>query len=64
MRYWWSITSKAAKVGALGSVEQDCRLRFLAKANCPEVRRYRQIYVKNDEPVGLWSDVVSVTVQP
>lgn len=30
----------------------------------PEVRRYRQIYVKNDQPVGLWSDVVSVTVQP
>jgi hypothetical protein len=30
----------------------------------PEVRRYRQIYVKNDLLVGLWSDVVSVTVQP
>ncbi len=34
------------------------------QANRPEVRRYRQIYVKNDHPVGLWSDVVSVTVQP
>jgi hypothetical protein len=32
--------------------------------NRPEVRRYRQVYVKNDEPVGLWSDVVSVTVSP
>ncbi len=34
------------------------------EANKPELRRYRQIYVKKDEPVGLWSDVVSVTVQP
>ncbi len=34
------------------------------QAGKPEVRRYRQVYVKNDEPVGLWSDVVSVTVQP
>jgi hypothetical protein len=35
-----------------------------AETNKPELRRYRQIYVKNDQPVGLWSDVVSVTVQP
>ena len=34
--------------------------RTPADANKPEVRRYRQIYVKNDQPVGLWSDVVSV----
>jgi len=38
--------------------------RAPAEPNRPELRRYRQIYVKNDEPVGLWSDVVSVTVQP
>jgi hypothetical protein len=35
-----------------------------AETNKPELRRYRQIYVKNDQPVGLWSDAVSVTVQP
>lgn len=33
-------------------------------ASKPEVRRYQQVCVKNDEPVGQWSDVVSVTVQP
>lgn len=38
--------------------------RLPLEANKPELRRYRQIYVKKDEPVGLWSDVVSVTVQP
>lgn len=30
----------------------------------PEVRSYRTIFVRNDQPVGLWSDVVTVTVQP
>ena len=30
----------------------------------PEVRHYRLIYVKDDEAVGLCSDVVTATVQP
>jgi hypothetical protein len=30
----------------------------------PELRRYQQIYVRNDVPVGQWSDVVEVTLQP
>jgi hypothetical protein len=30
----------------------------------PEVRHYRLIYVKDDETVGQWSDVVTATVQP
>ena len=38
--------------------------RPLAEAGKPEVRRYQQIYVRNDGPVGLWSDVVEVTLQP
>ena len=38
--------------------------RPLAEANKPEVRRYQQIYVRNDVPVGQWSDVVEVTLQP
>ena len=33
-------------------------------AGKPEVRRYRAIYLLDDSPVGQWSDVVSVTVQP
>ena len=33
-------------------------------AGQPEVRRYRAIFVLNDAPVGLWSNVVSVTVHP
>jgi len=28
------------------------------------VRHYRLIYVKDDETVGQWSDVVTATVQP
>ncbi|MCX7181006.1 MAG: hypothetical protein NTX56_20320 [Proteobacteria bacterium] len=31
-------------------------------AGQPEVRRYRAIFVLNDAMVGLWSNVVSVTV--
>jgi hypothetical protein len=34
------------------------------ESNKPAVRQYRTIYVKNDVPVGQWSDVVSATVQP
>ena len=39
-------------------------MRTPAEPNKPEVRRYQQIYVKNDQPVELWSDVVSETVEP
>ena len=35
-----------------------------AEPGKPEVRRYQQIYVRNDVPVGQWSDVVEVTLQP
>ena len=38
--------------------------RPLAAPGKPEVRRYQQIYVRNDVPVGQWSDVVEVTLQP
>jgi hypothetical protein len=34
------------------------------EAGKPEVRQYRLIYVKDNETVGLWSDVVTATVQP
>jgi hypothetical protein len=34
------------------------------ETNKPEGRRYRQVYVKHDQPVGLWSDVVNVPVRP
>ena len=30
----------------------------------PEVRFYEQIYLRNNEPVGQWSDSVRVTLQP
>ncbi len=30
----------------------------------PEVVNYRAIYSRNDQPVGQWSDVVTVTKQP
>ena len=30
----------------------------------PEVRTYEQIYVRNNQPVGQWSDSVRVTLQP
>jgi hypothetical protein len=45
-----------------GSVFVDNRPPLVP--NKPEVRQYRTIYVKNDVPVGQWSDVVSATVQP
>ncbi len=35
-----------------------------AEPGKPELRRYQQIYVRNDVPVGQWSDVVEVTLQP
>ena len=35
-----------------------------AEPGKPEVRTYEQIYVRNNEPVGLWSDSVRVTLQP
>ena len=34
------------------------------EAGKPEVRFYEQIYVRNNEPVGQWSDSVRVTLQP
>lgn len=45
-----------------GSAHVDARPPLVA--NKPEVRQYRMIYVKDDEPVGQWSDVVTTTVQP
>lgn len=30
----------------------------------PEVRSYRLLYLRDNAPVGQWSDVVTVTVQP
>jgi hypothetical protein len=30
----------------------------------PEVRTYEQIYVRDNQPVGQWSDAVRVTLQP
>ena len=35
-----------------------------AEAGKPEVRTYEQIYVRNNQPVGQWSDSVRVTLQP
>ena len=35
-----------------------------AEPDKPEVRTYKQIYVRNNQPVGLWSDSVRVTLQP
>ena len=35
-----------------------------SEANKPEVRTYEQIYVRNNQPVGQWSDSVRVTLQP
>ena len=35
-----------------------------AQAGKPEVRTYEQIYVRNNQPVGQWSDSVRVTLQP
>lgn len=29
----------------------------------PEMRRYRARYIDDDQPVGLWSDIVEVTAQ-
>ena len=38
--------------------------RPTAQPNKPEIVNYRAIYSRNDQPVGQWSDVVSVTRQP
>lgn len=38
--------------------------RPTAQPNKPEVVSYRAIYSRNDQPVGQWSDVVTVTKQP
>jgi len=35
-----------------------------SEADKPEVRTYEQIYVRNNQPVGHWSDSVRVTLQP
>ena len=35
-----------------------------AEAGKPEVRTYEQIYVRDNQPVGQWSDAVRVTLQP
>jgi hypothetical protein len=35
-----------------------------AEAGKPEVRTYEQIYVRDNQPVGQWSDSVRVTLQP
>ena len=38
--------------------------RPTTQPNKPEVVSYRAIYSRNDQPVGQWSDVVTVTKQP
>lgn len=38
--------------------------RALAEAGKPEVRDYRVRYVLRDEPLGEWSDIVTVTTKP
>jgi len=38
--------------------------RPLLVAGKPETRRYRGIYIVNDQPVGQYSDEIVVTVQP
>ena len=38
--------------------------RPTAQSGKPEVVNYRAIYSRNDQPVGQWSDVVTVTKQP
>lgn len=38
--------------------------RPLLVAGKPETRRYRGIYIVNDQPVGQYSDEILVTVQP
>ena len=35
-----------------------------AEAGKPEVRTYEQIYARDNQPVGQWSDAVRVTLQP
>jgi len=38
--------------------------RAPVQAGAPELRRYRLRYVKNDEPVGSYSDEMTVTTTP
>jgi hypothetical protein len=48
-------------------LDRDMRPDYIDKSNLPAagiaaVWKYKMIYLLNDEPIGNWSDVVSVTV--
>lgn len=51
----------------LAKLDRDMRPDFIDKTDLPAsgtaaVWRYKMIYLMDDEPIGNWSDVVSVTV--
>jgi hypothetical protein len=48
-------------------LDRDIRPNYIDKSPLPPagitaIWKYKMIYIINDEPVGLWSDVVSITV--
>lgn len=46
------------------SYSPDTDARPTLTPNQPEVREYRLRFIRRDEPVGDWSDIVTVTVTP